>query len=212
MWVVPHLPLLQTIPCVLVGHWALDIKLIARHKVSLLPAANNQALQAQQPAIIPFIPKPPKMVRCQTASLIPPKMRESVLRKRTMPRKVRAGSRPQVTSRRLLMVKISRSALTSRTPSLELVSYLASTRTPTPSPTLERKSRQHSESSTRTVPRRTAPHKTPAFHHLPRKSRQLMRHSKMQLGKKHNCFTHTLMLGVVTKLPTMSRAGRHKTS
>ena len=157
MWVVPHLPLLQTTPWVPVGYQALDNKLIARHEVSLLPAADAQALWAQWPVIIPFIPKPPKMVRCRTASLIPPKTRESVLRKRTMLRKARAGSRPQVMSRRLPMVKISRSALTPRTPSLELVSYSVSMRTLTPSPTPERKCRQHSKSNARTVPRRTAP-------------------------------------------------------
>ena len=38
------------------------------------------------------------MARCQAASLIPPKIRESALRKRTMQRKVRAGLRPQEAS------------------------------------------------------------------------------------------------------------------
>ena len=204
---VPHLPLLQTTPRALVGHWALDVKLIAGHKVSVLPTADDQALWAQWPAVIPFILKPPKMVRYQAASLIPSKMRESVLRKRTTPMKVRVGSRPQVMIRRHPMVKISRSALTPRTPSPVLVSSLASMRTPTLSPTLERKSRQHGKSSARTVPRRTAPTKTPVDHHLPRKSRQPTRHSEMGLGKKCSCLTHTLMLGVMTKLPIMSRAG-----
>ena len=154
---------------------------------------------------------PPKTVRCQAVSIIPPKVKESALRNRTMPRKVRVGSRPQAMSRRLPMVKISRSALTPRTPSPGLVSYLASTRTPMPSLTLGRKSRQHGEGHARTVPRRTAPHKTPVDHHLPRKSCQLMRHSETELDKKCSCLTHTLMLGIVTKLPTMSRAGQHET-
>ena len=46
------------------GQQALDVKLIARHKASLLPTADDQALRAQQLAVIPFIPKSPKMVRC----------------------------------------------------------------------------------------------------------------------------------------------------
>ena len=125
--------------------------------------------------------------------------------KRTMPRKVRVGSRPQVMSRRLPMVKISRSALTPRTPSPGLVSYSASVRTQTLSLTPERKSRQHGESGARTVPRRTAPPP------LLRKSCQLTRHSLMGLGKKRGCLTHALMLGIVTKLPTMLWAGRCKT-
>ena len=161
-------------------------------------------------AIILFIPRPLKMVRCPAVSLIPPKARESALRKRTMPRQVRVGLRPQVMSRKHLRVKISRSTLTPRTPSLVLVSSLVSIRTLTQSPTPGRKSRQHGKSSARTAPRRTAPRKTPADHCLQRKSHQLMRCSKTELGKKHGCLTHTLMLGVMTKLPTMSRAGQHE--
>ena len=42
--VVPHSPLLQTTLQVLVGHWALDVELIASNEASLLPAANDQAL------------------------------------------------------------------------------------------------------------------------------------------------------------------------
>ena len=206
--VVPHLPLLQTTPRVPVGHWALDIELIARHEVSLLPAADDQALWAQWLAIIP---KPLKMARCQAASLIPPKAKETVLRKRAMLRQARVGSRPQVMSRRHPMVKTSRIALAPRTPSLVLVSSLVSTRTMTLSLTPERKSRQHGESSARTVPRRTAPQKTPADHHLPRKSCQLTRHSEAELGKKQGCLTHALMLGIMTKLPTISWAGQRET-
>ena len=196
---VPHFPLLQTTPWALVGHQALDFELIARHEASLLPTADDHTLQAQRPAIILFIPKPLKMVRCQAASLIRPKTKELALRKRTTPRQARARSRPQAMSRRHPMVKISRIVLTPRTSSPLLVSSSVSTRTPTPSPTPEKKSRQHSKRSTRTAPRRTAPRKTPADHRLQRKSHQPMRCSKMELGKKCGCLTHTLMLGVATK-------------
>ena len=202
VWVVPHLPLLQTTPQVLVGHRALDIKLVAGHEVSLLPTADDQVLGAQRLAIILFTPKLPKLVRCQAVSLIPPKARESVLRKGTMLRKVRAGSRPQAMSRRLPMVKISRSAFTPRTPSPCLVSYSASTRTPMLSLTPGRKSRQLSKGCAG-----TAPQKTPVDHHLLRKSCQPMRHSETGLDKKHGCLTHALKLGIVTKLPTMLWAG-----
>ena len=155
-------------------------------------------------AIISFIPKPPKVARCQAMSLIPPRAREMVLRKRTMPRQARVGSRLQVMSRRHPMVKTSRITLTPRTPSPVLVSYLASMRTLTPSLNPERKSKQYGKSSARTVQRRTAPQKTPADHRLLRKSCQPTRCSEMELGKKHSCLTHALMLGVATKLPTTS--------
>ena len=195
----------QTTLWVPADHWALDIELIAGHKVSVLLAANNQALWVQQPAVIPFISKPPKTGRCRAASLISPKARELVLRKRTMPRKVRAGSRPQATSRRLL---ISRSAFTPRTPSPGLVSYSASTRTPTLSLTSGRKSRKCGKGRARTVPRRAAPCKTPADHHLLRKSCQPIRCSKMECDKKYSCSTHTLMLGI---MPTRLWTGQHET-
>ena len=146
----------------------------------------------------------PKMTRCQAASLIPPRMREMVLKKR----KVRVGSRPQVMSRRHPMVKIGMSALTPRTPSPVSVSSLANTRTLTLSQTLERKSSQHGKSDTRTVLRRTAQRKTPVDHHLQRKSCQPTRHSVMGLDKKHSCLTHALMLGLMTKLSMVSQAGQ----
>ena len=92
------------------GTLALDPKLIAGHKVSLPHTADDWALQAQWLAVIPFIPKPPEMVRCRAASLIPPKARESVLRKRTT-------LRPRAMSRKHPRVKISRSTHTPRTPS-----------------------------------------------------------------------------------------------
>ena len=76
-----------------------------------------------------------------------------------------------------------------------------------PSPTLRRKSGPHGKSSARTGPKGTAQRNTPAGHHPGRKSHQTMRHFKMKPGKKHGCLTHTLMLGITTKLPTMSQAG-----
>ena len=109
------------------------------------------------------------------------------------------------------MVKIGGSALTPRTPSLVLVSSLANMRTLTLSQTPARKSSQHGKSGVRTVLRRTAPRKTPADHHLLRKSHQQARHSMMGLGKKRGCLTHALMLGIMTKLPMVSQAGRCKT-
>ena len=141
------------------------------------------------------------MARCQAASLISPKARESVLRKRT-----RVGLRLQAMSRRHPTVKTSRITHTPRTLLLVLVSYSANTRTPMLSLTLERKSRQHDKGSIGTVPRRTAPQKTPVDHCLPRKGCQLTRCSEMELDKKHGCLTHALMLGIMTKLPTMSQA------
>ena len=193
------------------GHQALDVNLIAMHEASPLPAASDQALWAQQLAVIPFIPMLPKMVRCQVASLIPPKMREMTLRKRTMPRKTRMELRPQVMGRRHLMVKISRSTLIPRTPSPVLVSSLANMRTLTLSQTPERKSSQHGKSGTRTALRRTAPRKTPVNHRLPRKSHQLMRHFMMGPGKKRGCWTHALMLGMATKLSMVLQAGQQGT-
>ena len=41
-------------------------------------------------------------------------------------------------------------------------------------------------------------------------SRQPMRCSETELGKKRGCLTHTLMLGIATKFPTMLWAGRCK--
>ena len=120
---------------------------------------------------------------------------------RTTLRQVRVGWRSQAMSQRHPRVKISRSTLTPRTPSPVLVSSSVSTRTLIQSPTPGRKSRQHGKSNTRTAPKSTAPRKTPVDHHLQRKSRQLMRCSEMELGKKHGCLTHTLILGIVTKLP-----------
>ena len=73
-----------------------------------------------------------------------------------------------------------------------------------------RKSGQHDKSSARTASRRTAPRKTPVDHCLQRRSHQLMRYSGMELDKMCSCLTHALMLGIATKLPTMSWAGQHK--
>ena len=189
---------------VLVGHRALDLELIAVCKASPPHAADDQALWAQWVATTPFIPKPPKMAICLAVSPIPPKVREAALKKRTMLKWVRARSRPQGTNRRHPRVKISRNTHTPKTPSLVLVSPLASMRTLTQILTLGRKSRPHGKGSTRTAPR-----KTPVGHCLQRKSCQLTRHFEMKLGKKRGCLTHASMLGIVTKLPT-SRPGQHK--
>ena len=67
-------------------------------------------------------------------------------------------------NRKHLRVKTSRSTHTPRTPTPVLVSSLVSMRTPTPSPTLGRKSRPHGKGSARTAPRRAAPRMTPADH------------------------------------------------
>ena len=136
-----------------------------------------------------------------------PGSKKEALRKRTTLRWVRVRSRPQAMNRRHPKVKISRSTHTPRTPSPVLVSSLMSIRTLTQSLTLGRKSRPHGKSSTRIAPRRTAPRKTPVGHCPQRKSCQLMRCFEMKLGKKHSCLTHALMLGITTKLPTMSWAG-----
>ena len=156
---VPHLQLLQTTTWIPVGHQAVDIKLIVGHEMSLLPAANDQALQAQWPAAIPFHSQATENGEVLSSESDSSQGEGVGTEEEDNSRKVRAGSRPQVMSRRLLMVKISRSALTPRTPSPGLVSYSVSMRTPTLSLTLERKSRQHGEGSASTVPRRTAPQK-----------------------------------------------------
>ena len=121
------------------------------------------------------------------------------------------GSRPQVMGSRHPMVKIGRSTLIPRMPSPVLVSSSANMRTLTLSQTPERKSSLHGKSGTRTALRRTAPRKTPANHCLPRKSHQPMRHFLLGPGKKHGCWTHALMLGIMTKLPTVSWDGRQGT-
>ena len=70
---------------------------------------------------------------------------------------------------------------------------------------------EDTEGRARTVPRRTAPRQSPVDHSLPRKSHQLTRHSETECNKKHGCLTHALMLGIATKLPTMSHAGQCET-
>ena len=126
-------------------------------------------------------------------------------------KETRVGLRPQVMGRRHLIVKNSRSTLIPRTPSLALVSLSMNMRTQTQNKTPERKSHQHGKSSTRTAPKRTAPRKTPVNHHLPRRSHQLARHSVMGPGKKHSCWTPTLMPGIMPKLPMMLWAGQQGT-
>ena len=161
----PSLPLPRTTLWVLVGHRALDIELIARHRVSPQHAADDQALGALWMVTIPSIPEPPKMATSLAASLIPPKVRKAVLKKRTMLKQARVRSRPQAMNRKHLRVKTSRSTHTPRTPPSVLVSSLASMRTLTLSLNLGRKSRPHGKGSTRTAPRRTAPRKTPEGRH-----------------------------------------------
>ena len=104
------------------GHRALDIELIARHRVSSLCTADNHALGTLRVVTLPSIPEPPKMAMCLAVSLTPPKVRKAMLKKRTMPKWARARSRPQVMNRRCPRVKTSRSAHTPRTPPLVLVS------------------------------------------------------------------------------------------
>ena len=207
----PPLLLLQTAPWVPVGHRAQGIKLVVVHEAPPLHAADDQALGALQAVTTPFIPKLPKMAMSLAASLLPPKVREVAVEKRTMPKQTRARLRPQAMNRKHLRVKTSRSAHTPRTPSPVLVSSLASMRTSTPSPTLRRRSRLHRKGSAMTAPRRTAPRRTSASHRPQRKSHQLTRHFTMKLGRKCSSLTCTLMLGVVTKLPTRLWAGQCKT-
>ena len=66
--VIPHLLLHLTTLWDLVDHRALDINLVAMHKVSFLPAAGDQALWAQWQAIIPFVPMLLKMVSSESES------------------------------------------------------------------------------------------------------------------------------------------------
>ena len=144
-------------------------------------------------------------------SLLPPKVREAAVKKRTMPKWTRVRLRPQMMNRKHPKVKTSRSAHTARTPLPVLVSSLASTRTPIPSLTLRRRSRLHGKGSTRTAPRRTAPRRTPVRPCPQRKSCQPMRHFAMKLVRKHGSLTHASTLGITTKSPTRSRAGQCET-
>ena len=182
------------------------------HKGPPPHAANDQALGALQAVTTPFIPELPKMVMSLAVSLLPPKAREVVLKKRTMPKQTRVRPRPRAMNRKHPRVKTSRSTHTPRTPSLVLVSSLGSTRTLTPSPTLRRRSRPQGKGGARTAPRRTAPRRTPVSCCPQRKSHQLMRHFTTKLGRKHGSLTHASTLGVVTKLPTRSWAGQCETT
>ena len=118
----PPLLLLWTTPWVPVGHRALDIELIAIGEASPLRAANDQALGVLWVVTTPFIPKPPKMAMSLVVSLLPPKVREAVLKKRMTPKRVRVRLRPQVMNSNHPRVKTSRSTHTPRTPSPVLVS------------------------------------------------------------------------------------------
>ena len=133
------------------GYQALDVDLVAVQEVSLLPTAGDQALWAQQQAIIPFVPMLLKTGRCQAVSPNPPTKREMALKK------TRAGLRPQVMGRWCQMVKKGRSALIPKTPSLALVRSLVNMRTQTQSQNLERKCSPSGESGVQKALRRTAP-------------------------------------------------------
>ena len=211
VWIIPHLQLLLTTPWDQEGRRAPDVNFTALHEVSLLPTAGDQALWAQQQVIILFVPTLLKMARCRAASPNPPTMREMALEKMTMPKKTRAGSKPLVTGRWHQMAKKGRSTLTPKTPSPALARSSVDTRTQTQSWTPERKSSPSGESSTQKAPRRTALRRSPANHHLLRRSCQWMRHSMTRPGKKHSCWTHVSMLGVATRLPKASQAGRPET-
>ena len=104
------------------------------------------------------------------------------------------------------MAKKGRSTLIPKTPSPALARSLVDTRTQTQSQTPERKSSLSGKSSTQKAPRGTALRRSPV-NHLLRRSCQWMRHSTMRQGKKHGCWSHILMLGIVTRLPKASQAG-----
>ena len=192
------------------GHRALDIELVARHRVSHPCTADDQALGAPRMVTTPSSLKSPKMAMSLAVSLTPSKARKAALKKRATLKWARARLRPRAMNRKCQRVKTSRSTHTPRTPPLVLVSSLLSMRTLTQSLTLGKKSGPHSKSSARTAPRRTAPRKTPVGHHPQRKSCQPMRCFKMKPGKKCSCLAHTLMLGITMKSPTMSRAGQRE--
>ena len=67
-WIIPHLQLLLTTLWDQVGCGAPDIDPTAVPKVSLLPAASNQAQGACWQVITLFAPTPPKVVRCQAVA------------------------------------------------------------------------------------------------------------------------------------------------
>ena len=164
--------LLQTTLLVLMGHRALDIKLIAMREVSPPCAADSQTLGTLQAVTTPFIPKPPKMATSLVVSLLPPKVREMAVKKRTMPKQVGARPRPQAMTRKRLRVKTSRSAHTPRTPSPVLVSSLASTRTLTPESNSGEKvqttwQRQHKDSPKEDSPKKDSSKSSSSEEELP---------------------------------------------
>ena len=137
------------------------------HEASLLPIASNQA---QWPAIILFVPVLPKMARCRATSLNPPKMREMVLKKKTMLKKTRGGIETSSDGQEASDGE-ERQEHPHTQDTLTGVSSLANTRTQTWNQTLERKSSLPGKSGTQKALRRTAPQKTPANHRLLKKSR-----------------------------------------
>ena len=209
LWIIPHLWLLLITLQGQAGCRAPDVNPTAMPKVSLLPAAGNQALWAQWQVIIRSTPTLLKIARCRAASPNSPMMRETALEKMTMPKKTRAGLRPQVMDRWHQMGKKGRKTLIPKTPSLALARSSVDTRTQTRSLTLGRKSSPSSESSTQKAPRRTAPLRNPV-NHLLRKSHQWTRLSTTRPGKKLGCWTHILVPGITTRLLKASWLGHQR--
>ena len=205
-WIVPLLQVLLTTLQDQAGHGAPDIDPTAVPKVSLLPAASNQARWAQRQVITLFSPTPSKMARCQAANLNSPAMRKMLLVKTKMPNQTRVGSRLQAMARWHQMAKKGRNALILKTPSPTLARSLVHMRTQTRSLTLKRKSSLSSESGAQKAPRRTAPLRSPA-NCLLSKCHQWTRHSVMRPGKKLSYWTHVSMPGIAKRLLKASWAG-----
>ena len=68
------------------GPQALGIKLVSMCKEPPLCIADDQALGALWTVTTPIIPELPKMAMSLVASLLPPKARKAVVKKRTMPK------------------------------------------------------------------------------------------------------------------------------
>ena len=106
--------------------------------------------------------------------------------------------------------KEGRSTFIPQTPSPALARSLVDMRTQTQSQTPERKSSPSGKSSTQKALLRTDLRRSSVKHRLLRRSHQWMRHSAMRPGKKHGCWTHVLMLGIMTRLPKASQAGQQE--
>ena len=161
--VIPHLLLHLTTPWDPVDYWALDVDLIAMHKVSLLPTAGNQALWAQQPAIIPFIPMLLKTARCPAVSLNPINEGDGA---------VEDGNAEEdkggiETSSDRQVALDGRSALIPKTSSPALVRSLVDTRTQTQSQTPERKSSPSGKSAKENSPLKESSESSSSEEELP---------------------------------------------